>query len=129
MGDHDPSDLHDEISRAEARLADLDDERDQVSRRISDLKARHAALQADRDGRCTVPQAALPNHCAPSTSGEKVALFMSLFRGRTDVFPVRWVNSKKGKTGYSPRRGTFPIWKRRTCLVLLFCSGGCEHRP
>lgn len=31
----------------------------------------------------------------------KLALFRRLFRGRADVFPVRW-ESKAGKSGYSP---------------------------
>ncbi|MDD5324652.1 MAG: DEAD/DEAH box helicase family protein [Polaromonas sp.] len=35
------------------------------------------------------------------TTDEKVALFRRLFRGRTDVHPVRW-ETKAGKTGYSP---------------------------
>ena len=38
----------------------------------------------------------------PSTNAEKVALFRSLFRGREDVFPRRWENSRTGKSGYSP---------------------------
>jgi hypothetical protein len=33
---------------------------------------------------------------------KKVALFRSLFRGRDDVFPRRWENTAKGKSGYSP---------------------------
>ena len=37
----------------------------------------------------------------PLTTDAKVALFRRLFRGRTDVFPVRW-ESKSGKSGYSP---------------------------
>ena len=32
---------------------------------------------------------------------EKIELFMSLFRGRDDVYAKRWVN-KKGEPGYSP---------------------------
>src|SRR5690606_18775794 len=36
-----------------------------------------------------------------SSSEEKIALFRSLFRGREDVYPVRWTN-KAGKSGYSP---------------------------
>lgn len=40
---------------------------------------------------------------APSllTTDEKVTLFRRLFRGRTDVYPIRW-ESKAGKSGYSP---------------------------
>ncbi|NDE35336.1 MAG: hypothetical protein EB012_10880 [Gammaproteobacteria bacterium] len=33
---------------------------------------------------------------------EKLTLFGRLFRGRSDVFPVRWENSNSGKSGYSP---------------------------
>jgi hypothetical protein len=33
---------------------------------------------------------------------EKVALFRRLFRGRTDVFPVRWESKTSGKSGYTP---------------------------
>jgi hypothetical protein len=36
------------------------------------------------------------------TTGEKVALFRRLFRGRTDVYPVRWESKTTGKAGYSP---------------------------
>ncbi len=35
------------------------------------------------------------------TPDDKISLFRSLFRGREDVYPVRW-ESKKGKSGYSP---------------------------
>jgi hypothetical protein len=39
---------------------------------------------------------------APRTSAEKVALFRSLFRGREEVFPTRFVSKKTGKAGYAP---------------------------
>ena len=42
-----------------------------------------------------------PLAAAPLSTEEKVALFRRLFRGRTDVYPVRW-ESKAGKSGYSP---------------------------
>jgi len=35
---------------------------------------------------------------------EKLALYRSYFRGREDVYPVRW-NGKQGKSGYSPACG------------------------
>src|SRR5262249_29087908 len=37
---------------------------------------------------------------ASSSPESKVALFRNLFRGRDDVYPVRW--ERNGKTGYSP---------------------------
>lgn len=36
-----------------------------------------------------------------SPTADKVALFRALFRGRDDIYPVRW-ESKNGRTGYSP---------------------------
>ena len=33
---------------------------------------------------------------------EKIKLFMSLFKGRDDVYAKRWENKKKGTSGYSP---------------------------
>ncbi len=33
---------------------------------------------------------------------QKVALFRRLFRGRTDVFPIRWESKTTGKSGYAP---------------------------
>lgn len=39
---------------------------------------------------------------AHSTPQEKISLFMSLFRGRTDVYAKRWHSEKSGKSGYQP---------------------------
>ncbi|TDF97057.1 TOTE conflict system archaeo-eukaryotic primase domain-containing protein [Paenibacillus piri] len=39
-----------------------------------------------------------------SSPSEKIALFRSLFKGREDVFPMRWEN-KAGRSGYSPACG------------------------
>lgn len=36
------------------------------------------------------------------SKAEKIALFRKLFRGREDVYSVRWENLKNGKSGYSP---------------------------
>jgi hypothetical protein len=36
-----------------------------------------------------------------SPTADKVALFRSLFRGREDIYPIRW-ESKAGRSGYSP---------------------------
>jgi len=37
-----------------------------------------------------------------SSPQEKIALFLSLFAGREDVFAKRWENAKKGTAGYAP---------------------------
>lgn len=55
----------------------------------------------------TVPQEIPAREPSPtsrsgvSTPGEKISLFRNLFRGREDVFAIRW-EGKSGKSGYSP---------------------------
>ena len=43
----------------------------------------------------------------------KVRLFMSLFKGRDDVYAKRWENKKKGTNGYSPF--CLNEWKSKLC--------------
>lgn len=44
-----------------------------------------------------------PPRAVPTfTTTEKIALFRSLFRGRIDVYPVRWESRSTGKSGYAP---------------------------
>ena len=50
--------------------------------------------------------AAVPEQPAPisanSTAQEKIALFLSLFRGRESLYARRYYNLKTGKSGYVP---------------------------
>jgi superfamily II DNA or RNA helicase len=51
----------------------------------------------------------LSSETPPLAADEKIRLFRSLFRGREDIYAVRW-EGKNGKAGYSPahiRRGWF----------------------
>jgi superfamily II DNA or RNA helicase len=43
-----------------------------------------------------------PRPDAPASAREKVALVRRLFRGREDVYAVRWENARTGKSGYVP---------------------------
>ncbi len=60
-----------------------------------------------------------------SPSKDKIALFRSLFRGREDVYPVRW-ERKDGRSGYSP--ACVLEWKRPLCGKPLVKCGDCRHR-
>jgi hypothetical protein len=44
----------------------------------------------------------LADVCSGSDSISKIRLFMSLFRGRKDVYARRWENKNKGTSGYAP---------------------------
>jgi hypothetical protein len=48
-----------------------------------------------------------------SPAPSKIGLFRRLFRGRVDVFPLRWENSKTGRSGYSPACAN--EWRRGIC--------------
>lgn len=39
---------------------------------------------------------------SPATAAEKIALVRSLFRGREDVYALRWENTQTAKSGYAP---------------------------
>ena len=56
---------------------------------------------------------------------EKVALFRRLFRGRTDVYPLRW-ESAKGRSGYSPACGN--EWRPGICRKPKVKCGDCDQR-
>ncbi len=60
------------------------------------------------------------------STGEKVALFRRLFRGRTDVYPVRWESKTTGKTGYSPACAN--EWRAGVCEKPRIKCGDCNKR-
>jgi len=61
------------------------------------------------------------------STGEKVALFSRLFRGRTDVYPVRWESKTTGKAGYSPACAN--EWLAGVCEKPRIKCGDCGKRP
>lgn len=60
------------------------------------------------------------------STAEKVALFQRLFRGRTDVYPVRWESKTSGKSGYAPACAN--EWRAGVCQKPRIKCGDCEHR-
>jgi len=55
----------------------------------------------------------------------KIALFRNLFRGRDDVYPVRW-EGKNGKSGYSPACSN--EWDRTLCRKSTVKCSECNNR-
>ena len=60
------------------------------------------------------------------STAEKVALFRRLFRGRTDVYPVRWEGKTSGKSGYSPACAN--EWQAGVCEKPRIKCGDCSNR-
>jgi superfamily II DNA or RNA helicase len=82
------------IAELEQRLRLLDAERRALAERL-ELLRRSLSPHLEPLGWPAVAQ-------VPTTAEEKVALFLSLFRCREDVFPKLWENPRKGTSGYSP---------------------------
>lgn len=59
-------------------------------------------------------------------AGERVALFRRLFRGRNDVYPIRWESQKSGKSGYSPVCAN--EWISKVCEKPRVSCADCSNR-
>jgi len=83
-----------------------------------DWQQRSAATQAS----CAAAPTLTP---ARMKTEDKVALFRRLFRGRTDVYPIRW-ESKAGKAGYSPACAN--EWRADVCEKPRIKCSDCGNR-
>jgi len=70
-----------------------------------------------------VVQESAPSRLSPT---EKVALFIRLFRGRPDVYPVRWESKTAGKSGYTPACAN--EWRAGVCEKPRIKCADCHNR-
>ncbi len=100
-------------------MTTLDRERSEVTDRLSALEQQvgEAAKQ---------PPQVTARVTMASPTGEKIALFRNLFRGREEVFPRRWENSNSGKAGYSPVCRN--EWVRGVCGKPQVKCGECPNQ-
>ena len=87
------------VAEEEARLASLDQEREQTRHRLAALQLHLASFAAPPGG---IFRSGIRSPTMPTTPAEKVRLFRSLFRGRTDVYPTRFISKKANRFGYAP---------------------------
>jgi superfamily II DNA or RNA helicase len=98
---------------------------------VATLRAENARLTALLDAHGiawrlptpTVPPVTDPSHL---TTDEKVALFRKLFRGRADVYPIRWESKTSGKSGYAPACAN--EWRAGVCEKPRIKCGDCRNR-
>ena len=95
-----------------------------LSERLTALENEKAALKNEIS---RLRAGAIPDP-APSafSAKEKINIFMSLFRGREDIFPKRWDNPKTGKSGYAPACRN--EWVRGVCEKPRIKCGACQHQ-
>jgi superfamily II DNA or RNA helicase len=72
------------------------------------------------------PSAPPPPEPSNLSTAEKVALFRRLFRGRTDVYPVRWESTTTDKSGYAPACAN--EWRPGICEKPRIKCTDCSNR-
>ncbi len=112
--------LDEQIAAEQRRLAALEADARVAAARIAALRRELESCWPTSVRECS------PRSAGPTTPNEKVALFRSLFRGRTDVFPRRWENAKTGRKGYAPACSN--EWVRRVCEKPRVKCGECPHQ-
>lgn len=113
-----------QIAEEEARLTALDHQRDGARARLEMLRQQLAAMAALPALAARLPLA--ESKAVPTTPSEKVRLFRSLFRGREDVFPIRFVSKKTGQPGYAPACAN--KWVRGVCELPKIKCGECPNQ-
>ena len=93
------SEIERKISEIEAELSVLNLRRSHLLEELAELR-RQSLLNGVPSQLSLHLETTSVSH--QSTQEEKIRLFRSLFRGRDDVFPRRFDNSKTGKSGYAP---------------------------
>ena len=108
----------DEAARIRDRLVRLETERDALKARLAELEAQDQGAPNDSPNCEQVTER--------SPAREKVALFRSLFRGRDDVYPKRWENTRTRKSGYAPACSN--EWKPQVCGKPRIKCGSCTNQ-
>jgi hypothetical protein len=87
------------LAELKVRIAALDEERAAIAAEIVKLEqepiSEEMASASSVSDRCADADIVDQN----STIARKISLFRKLFRGRSDVFPIRWDNATSGKSG------------------------------
>lgn len=110
--------LEQRISALEQKIQGIDAEREKLLQELTQLKHLHQKTLAKLAVEVPVTQ--------QSSNKDKVKLFRDLFKGRDDVYPKRWENSKTGKSGYSPACSN--EWKPNVCEKPRIKCGDCQYR-
>jgi len=94
------------------------------NKRLIDLLEEHGIAWQQGEQSIGLPsRKSIQSHLTPP---QKVNLFRELFRGRNDVFPIRWESKSTGKSGYSPACDN--EWRPGVCEKPRIKCSDCDHR-
>ena len=102
--------------------------REKILQRLADLEAERTELEKQLVSieENAVESISFPTDRSELSAEAKIKLFRSLFRGRTDVFPIRWENAKTLKSGYAIACEN--EWVRGICNKPRVKCSACEHK-
>ena len=112
-----------EINNLRSRLSALDCERIEIEDKISQLQYARDNITFNEDNTQVFTNASVT---VKSSLPDKLALFRQLFRGRDDVYPIRWKSMKTEKSGYQP--ACRHDWVRGICNKPRIKCSDCQCR-
>ncbi len=95
-------------------------------RLISLLEAHGIEWRVAIESLTSPPNLLLKPESPTLTASEKVDLFRRLFRGRSDVYPIRWESKTTGKSGYVPACAN--EWRAGICFKPKIKCSDCGVR-
>ena len=110
------------IRKAQAELRCLEKQQREILEKIRLLRLQKSQSAENLN----FLESAKPKVTNLSSQKEKISLFRSLFKGREDVFPIRWENLKKEINGYQP--GCKNEWVTGICEKPKIRCMDCNHR-
>ena len=112
---------------ADSRPSELDELRRGNARLIARLEVHGVAWRSSGVALSEpAPVSGQPPAKGPVLAQEKVALFRHLFRGRDDVYSLRWQSSSSGRSGYVPACAN--EWQPGVCEKPRISCRDCHHR-
>ncbi|MFT5339724.1 MAG: superfamily II DNA or RNA helicase [Cyanobium sp.] len=112
---------------ADSKRSELDQLRQENARLIGLLEAHGIAWSSGGPARAEPsPISVRPSANGPLSPQEKVALFRRLFRGRDDVYALRWQSSSSGRSGYGPACAN--EWRQGICEKPRVACRDCQYR-
>jgi superfamily II DNA or RNA helicase len=112
------------ITELMTRLTALERERAAIVAEIETLRS--APNEEPAANKVIPPEKASDLVDRNSTIESKIALFRRLFRGRPDIFPIRWENRKTGRSGYAPACAN--EWQRGICEKPKVKCSACPNQ-
>lgn len=91
--------IEQEVAKIEEELSNLASRRSQLLADLTQLRQRLLHHNTPAQLTLSLQETSLNSQ---SPQEEKIQLFRTLFKGREDVFPRRFVNTRTGKSGYTP---------------------------